>query len=211
MYLSRVEIDFNNRVNMRELNHVGAYHNWGEQAFPEEVDRKIRSRKLWRIDCLAGKKYLLLVSEREPSRELLESRGVKGSFASKEYDTFLSTIHTGDQFRFRIVLNPVHAVLEDERKRGKVYPLYAEKDQLQFLLDRGPKHGFTVPEDQVMIVERGQERLLKKGNHSTNLVKAVYEGRLKVLDSSRFVDLLINGMGREKAYGFGMMTVIKVK
>ena len=211
MYLSRVEIDFNNRVNMRELNHVGAYHNWVEQAFPEEVDRKIRSRKLWRIDCLAGKRYLLLVSEREPSREVLESRGVKGSFASKEYDTFLSTIHTGDQFRFRIVLNPVHAVLEDERKRGKVYPLYAEKDQLQFLLDRGPKHGFTVSEDQVMIVERGQERLLKKGNHSTNLVKAVYEGRLKVLDSSRFVDLLIHGMGREKAYGFGMMTVIKVK
>lgn len=211
MYLSRVEIDFNNRVNMRELNHVGAYHNWVEQAFPEEVDRKIRSRKLWRIDCLAGKRYLLLVSEREPSRELLESRGVKGSFASKEYDTFLSTIHTGDQFRFRIVLNPVHAVLEDERKRGKVYPLYAEKDQLQFLLDRGPKHGFTVSEDQVMIVERGQERLLKKGNHSTNLVKAVYEGRLKVLDSSQFVDLLIHGMGREKAYGFGMMTVIKVK
>lgn len=196
---------------MRELNHVGAYHNWVEQAFPEEVDRKIRSRKLWRIDCLAGKRYLLLVSEREPSRELLESRGVKGSFASKEYDTFLSTIHTGDQFRFRIVLNPVHAVLEDERKRGKVYPLYAEKDQLQFLLDRGPKHGFTVSEDQVMIVERGQERLLKKGNHSTNLVKAVYEGRLKVLDSSQFVDLLIHGMGREKAYGFGMMTVIKVK
>nr|WP_314931348.1 type I-E CRISPR-associated protein Cas6/Cse3/CasE [Shuttleworthia satelles] len=211
MYLSRVEIDFNSRVNMRELNHVGAYHNWVEQAFPEEVDRKIRSRKLWRIDCLAGKRYLLLVSEREPSRELLESRGVKGSFASKEYDTFLSTIHTGDQFRFRIVLNPVHAVLEDERKRGKVYPLYAEKDQLQFLLDRGPKHGFTVPEDQVTIVERGQERLLKKGNHSTNLVKAVYEGRLKVLDSSRFVDLLIHGMGREKAYGFGLMTVIKVK
>lgn len=211
MYLSRVEIDFNNRVNMRELNHVGAYHNWVEQAFPEEVDRKIRSRKLWRIDCLAGKRYLLLVSEREPSREVLESRGVKGSFASKEYDTFLSTIHTGDQFRFRIVLNPVHAVLEDERKRGKVYPLYAEKDQLQFLLDRGPKHGFTVSEDQVMIVERGQERLLKKGNHSTNLVKAVYEGRLKVLDSSQFVDLLIHGMGREKAYGFGMMTVIKVK
>lgn len=211
MYLSRVEIDFNNRVNMRELNHVGAYHNWVEQAFPEEVDRKIRSRKLWRIDCLAGKRYLLLVSEREPSRELLESHGVKGSFASKEYDTFLSTIHTGDQFRFRIVLNPVHAVLEDERKRGKVYPLYAEKDQLEFLLDRGPKHGFTVSEDQVMIVERGQERLLKKGNHSTNLVKAVYEGRLKVLDSSQFVDLLIHGMGREKAYGFGMMTVIKVK
>lgn len=211
MYLSRVEIDFNNRVNMRELNHVGAYHNWVEQGFPEELNQKVRSRKLWRIDCLEGKKYLLLVSERKPSRELLESRGVKGSFASKEYDTFLSTIHTGDQFHFRIALNPVHSVLEDGRKRGKVYPLYAEKDQLQFLLDRGPKHGFIIPEGEVMVVERGQERLLKKGKHSTDFIKTVYEGRLKVLDSSRFVDLLIHGMGREKAYGFGMMTVIKVK
>ncbi|MCD8151442.1 MAG: type I-E CRISPR-associated protein Cas6/Cse3/CasE [Clostridiales bacterium] len=42
-----------------------------------------------------------------------------------------------------------------------------------------------------------------------DLVKAVYEGTLTVESPELFVNLLCHGMGREKAYGFGMMTVIR--
>ncbi len=209
MYLSRVEIDSANRRYMQSLNHLGAYHNWVEQAFPDEVKSGKRSRKLWRIDHLAGKKYLLLVSETEPDCEQMEAYGVKGSFVCKDYDPLLSSVRQGDRYRFRLTLNPVRSVMEDGAKRGKVYPIYAEADQRKFFLDRASKHGFQVEEDQFLIVERGEETLRKKEKEGTDLVKAVYEGRLTVEEPVRFVDLLCHGMGREKAYGFGMMTVIR--
>ena len=66
MYISRVEIDSENRRKIKDLTHLGAFHNWVEQSFPDEFDKEIRSRKLWRIDTLNNKNYLLVVSENEP-------------------------------------------------------------------------------------------------------------------------------------------------
>ena len=65
MYLSRVEIDFENRKKTADLNHLGAYHNWVERLFPEEISKGERGRKLWRVDKLGGKHYLLVVRDRK--------------------------------------------------------------------------------------------------------------------------------------------------
>lgn len=46
MYLSRVEIDRDNRYKTRDLTHLGAYHNWVEQSFPEEIENNQRGRHL---------------------------------------------------------------------------------------------------------------------------------------------------------------------
>ena len=54
MYISRVEIDSENRRKIKDLTHLGAFHNWVEQSFPDEFDKEIRSRKLWRIDTFTS-------------------------------------------------------------------------------------------------------------------------------------------------------------
>ena len=54
MYLSRVEIDIGNRRKIRDLTHLGAYHNWVEACFSYSEDEMHRERKLWRIDILGG-------------------------------------------------------------------------------------------------------------------------------------------------------------
>ena len=41
------------------------------------------------------------------------------------------------------------------------------------------------------------------------LNQVTYEGKLKIIDIDKFKKILTQGMGREKAYGFGMMTVIE--
>ncbi len=209
MYLSRVEIDTTNRLALRGLNHLGAYHNWVEQSFPDEFSEKIRTRKLWRIDQMQGKKYLLVVSETVPNCDRMEEYAVKGSFICKNYEPFLQSIKQGDRFLFRIALNPVRSVVEENGRRGKVCPLYSEEDQRKFFMDRALSHGFRVEEDQFLIKEKGGERLLKNGMKRVNLNKAVFEGWLVVEDADLFVELLRYGMGREKAYGFGMMTVMR--
>lgn len=78
MYLSRVEIDTKNRKKMRDLTHVGVYHAWVEDSFPNQTFNSdgVFPRKLWRIDNINQKKYLLLVSEEKPELEKLEKYGV---------------------------------------------------------------------------------------------------------------------------------------
>ena len=66
MYISRVEIDRTNRQKIRCLTHIGAYHAWVEESFPEEMEQSIRTRKLWRIDRIQDKDYLIIVSENKP-------------------------------------------------------------------------------------------------------------------------------------------------
>lgn len=211
MYLSRVEIDVNNRVKIKDLSHIGAFHNWVESSFPEEFDIGVRTRKLWRIDRLNNKEYLLIVSETKPSLEHLELYGVEGTAKVKDYDHFLDQIEEGKSYRFRVTLNPVVAQMSGERgKRGKVSPVY-NYEQIKFLNDRSKKNGFNLNENEFYIINRGHVSLKRAGHREVNLNKAIYEGRLTVVDKNTFIRILTKGLGKKKAYGFGMMTVIPEK
>jgi len=210
MYLSRVAIDTQDRKKVRDLTHLGAYHNWIERSFPEEFEKNVRSRKLWRIDTLQGIKYLLLVSDKKPDRELLEKYGVPGSAETKSYDRFLSSIEEGRLYRFRVTLNPVRSLSLGCEKRGRVVPEITAKQQLQFLETRAEKLGFELVPGEYRIVERGWEPFRKEGQKMIRLSKVTYEGILKVKNKEVFYKTLTEGTGKKKAYGFGLMTVIPV-
>lgn len=211
MYISQVEIDLNNRRKTRDLTHLGAYHNWVEMSFPDEIEKEKRSRKLWRIDKINGKNFLLVVSESKLDLEILEKYGVANSARTKDYETFLESLKEGQILRFRATLNPIVSKKEEERKRGKIYPCYNTEDQMKFLLDRSEKNGFELEENGFQIVEKSHPILRRKGTRHIKLNKVVYEGKLKIIDKEKFLKILTHGMGREKAYGFGMITVIPVK
>ena len=208
MYISRVEIDVNNRAKIKDLSHVGAIHNWVERAFPKEILQHNRTRKLWRIDNLGGKEYLLIVSPAAPDISVLEIYGVKGSGSTKEYSKFLDGIGVGLRAKFRVTLNPVIAVSEGEGKRGKIKPHVTVEHQKKFLLDRAEKNGFHLAENEFDIVERTYVTLKKEGERPLGLSKVTYEGVLTVTDPDRFKLTLTEGFGKKKAYGFGLMTII---
>ena len=187
MYISRVEIDRTNRRKIRCLTHIGAYHAWVEESFPEEMEQSIRTRKLWRIDRIQDKDYLIIVSENKQ---------------------FLDNIYTGSRMKFRVVLNPVISLVSpDNLKRGIVKPHVTSEYQMNYLIDRSDKNGFSLIKEDFSIVERGYEAF-KKAVKPIRLIKVVYEGILTVSDADLFKKLLTEGMGKKKAYGFGLMTVI---
>lgn len=208
MYLSRVEIDSGNRKKIRDLSHLGAYHGWVENSFPEEIQKKNRSRKLWRIDPLKGKQYLLLVSENKPDLILLEKYGVSGSAQTKSYDRFLNSIKKDGLYRFRVTLNPVVSLSQGIGKRGRVVPEITAKQQLHYLESRADRLGFELIPNEYHIVERGWMPFRKQGQKMIRLSKATYEGKLRVIDPDTFRCTLTSGIGKKKAYGFGLMTVI---
>ena len=53
--------------------------------------------------------------------------------------------------------------------------------------------------------------LWRKGKEHIRLSRVAYEGLLTIQDADLFRTLLTEGMGKKKAYGFGMMTVIPLE
>lgn len=207
MYISRVEMDRYNRPKMKQLNHLGAFHSWVEESFPEEIEKKTRSRKLWRIDSLNGKEYLLIISESKPSLEKMERFGIEGTAQTKDYTPFLERLEEGQELRFRLKANPTKA-LSQEGKRGRVVPLSKDEDLMEYLMERAEKNGFSLQLEDFLIVEKGYEKFSKAGQRKIKLRKAVYEGKLTITNIEDFRNTLIHGLGKKKAYGFGLMTVI---
>ncbi|MGP1618166.1 type I-E CRISPR-associated protein Cas6/Cse3/CasE [Peptostreptococcus stomatis] len=208
MYISRVEIDVKNRKKIKNLSHVAAYHSWVEDSFPKEKKLENRTRKLWRVDTLNNKTYLILVSQEKPNFSCLEKYGVEGTAESKQYDTFLNSIKNGDRYRFRITLNPVISLSQGSGNKSLIKPHVTIEYQRKYLIDRSIKNGFELDENEFSIVERGYENFYKSGQKKVRLVKATYEGILTVKSADLLKDVLIKGMGKKRAYGFGLMTVI---
>ena len=216
MYLSRVKIDANNRRKLKELNHLGAYHAWVEDSFPEEREKpkNERTRKLWRVDELRGEYYLIVLSENKPDFEKLEKYGVKNTAESKSYERLLDSIKPGMRARFKIELNTVYSTTKnvEKGKRGRVIPVPHEKLG-EFFFDRTEKNGFSVNKNELAITNIGKKlfRRKKEGGEKekrVNLVSATFEGILTVTDEERFRETLVMGIGRKKAYGFGLLTII---
>ena len=210
MYLSRVAIDIKNRRKIRDLTSLGAYHNWVESSFPWEFEDNVRSRKLWRIDTIQNQKYLLLVSNEKPDSEILEKYGVPGSAQTKSYDKFLDSIEEERLYRFRVTLNPVKALSQGAGNRGRVVPEITAEQQMQFLSSRAEKLGFKLVLNVYQITERTWEPFYKQGQRTIRLSKVTYEGMLRVTNKDVFICTLTEGIGKKKAYGFGLMTVIPV-
>lgn len=211
MYLSRVEIESSNPQKMKDLTHVGAYHNWVEQCFPEEIEDNVRSRKLWRIDSLNGRNYLIIVSATRPQLRVMENYGVSETAVCKPYENYLNALQTGTRMRFRVSLNPVVSIANEGSERGKVRSLVGVQNQMKFLMDRSEKNGFKLNEDEFYVAGQSYETLQKTGLKTEKFLKVEYEGVLTITDIEVFRQTLINGFGKKKAYGCGLLTVLPVK
>jgi len=210
MYLSRVKIDIHNRRKIKELDDLGAYHRWVESSFPDEVQAGYRTRKLWRVDQIGDDSYLLVLSNEKPDLERLEKYGVRGSAETKDYTMLLNRLREGDKLRFRVVLNPVVALSSGKQlgKRGRVIPLVTADQQLQYLKERAQKHGFSVKDDEVTITGRDFAVLRRKNQRPLKICQVAYGGLLTIEDLELFKLALTTGVGKKKAFGCGLLTVI---
>lgn len=210
MYLTRMELDMRKRSAMTALNSPQKLHGAIESAFDSEE----RKRKLWRIDKLGEKTYLLLLSEDKPDLSAaVEQFGVsENGFETRDYSPLLERIQDGSVWHFKLTANPTISSSEKCKtgERGNVKAHISDQYQVKWLLDRAEKHGFALSKDDFSVTgvkwyifRKGAER------NRVSILSVTYEGTLKVTDKKAFCDTLINGIGREKAYGLGMLTVVR--
>lgn len=208
MYLSRVPLDLSKRKTQIALVSPNKFHGAVEEAFSDN-----KERKLWRIDTLRKQAYLLLLSVSRPNLSgIMEQFGCYGACAeSKEYDGLLERIEEGSIWHFRLVANPVHSI-RMERGRGKVVAHISEKYQLEWLNSQAEKKGFHLLPDTISVRESNWKIFTKgNSNQKVRLLAVAFEGMLQVKNVDVFKDTLLNGVGRGKAYGMGLLTIARME
>ena len=191
MYITQIELDTRNHQIFKKLRSLDDYHAYIESAFPAEQLLGMRKRHLWRLDG----QTILLTSEDEPDKEAL---GKYGKVAIKDYSKFVENISSTRPYRFKLVANPLQMGIKDRR-----IPCHGNQERLEWLTKQGARYGFTVI--QAKITGYKENRIRKY--HFT--VKSVtFEGILQVADIEKFKQALAQGIGRGKAYGCGLMTVM---
>ena len=193
---------------MRAIAAPNVFHGAIESADEE------RTRKLWRPDTLAGERYLLILSEnRFDLSGVARQFGYDSSYESKSYDTLLDRITDGSRWQFRLTANPTIQKYDTKRGRGKVIAHITPEHQGEWLKKQAEKQGFAL-KDGEWLVTGSRWYIFRKKRYKKDRVRMLavtYEGVLTVTDAQAFKNALVKGIGREKAYGMGLLTVAKVR
>lgn len=177
--------------------------------FGDSPDRK--RDFLWREE---GQGRFTLLSARPPQ----DSHNLFDPFAPKPFEPALApgdhlrfvlranaTVrHRGDPRRRDVVMNAIHALPSGERASAR---RTAEQEASRRWLDaQGAAHGFTVTAMACL----GYETLsIPRSPKNVRLGIVDLEGHLTVEDPARFTAKLIEGFGRARAFGAGLMLVAR--
>ena len=204
MYLSRIALDVTDRNTMKALGSPSIFHGAVSASFTGE-----RPEVLWRIDNLNDQLFMLILSHDRPDlTNFCRQFSNGGSWETKDYDQLLERLKCGDVLRFRITANPTKSICDKSGKRGKVAAHITTEHQKNWLIQKSTQNGFSVNENSFDVIYSKWYRFYKQGNNYVTLLSVSYEGVLEITDTERFRAALTKGIGRGKAYGMGLMTVM---
>lgn len=138
------------------------FHGAVESAFSGE-----RRRRLWRLDRLGEKLYLLLLSEEMPDLSgVVEQFGTGAAPESRNYDPLLARITPGSRWQFRLAANPTKSCKDAQKPaaRGTVAAHCTTQYQKQWLLDRAGKARLC-PDGGFLYRDPGAVAPLCQGRH----------------------------------------------
>ncbi len=210
MYLSRVKLDVTRTRTMQALVNPGILHGAIERA----EGLSSRTRKLWRLDDLRGKKYLLVLSEKAIDfSDVAAQFGYDDAYEAKCYDGLLARVTNGSQWQFRLKANPTIQKYDCQKGRGKVLAHITSAHQETWLKTRAAQNGFCLSDGEFLAMNSRWYKFQKNRtvHSSVRLLAVTYEGVLTVTDAAAFRNALIHGIGREKAYGMGLLTITGIR
>lgn len=237
-FLSRLELNARKRGARKLLMSPQAMHAAVESSLPVSA-RKPGERFLWRVDQHGPRNDLYVLSPGRPDfTHIVEQAGWhiqdRDDWVTRPYDPLLSRLDAGQVWAFRLAANPTHIGRTAEGAKKRLAHVTVGQ-QIAWLLSRSSQCGFTIAEEgrpnpgpdedgsapegssnapnrpAVEVVARSDLRFSRTGSaRPISLRRAVYEGVLEVTDPDVLAAALINGIGRAKAYGCGLMTLAPV-
>jgi len=227
MFLSKVTLNMRHRMTYRLASDLYAQHRFVMSAFPDlrVTDRENEGAQdqqgvLYRLetDRQAECMFFLVQSRVEAdwnrTREL--HRDVLCSDQSKEDRRLFAT---GERYRFRLRASPtvcrVNRDAEGIRKASKRLGLYREQEQRDWLARIGERGGFEIRPEAVLITPQGKREGYKPtpgGRRPHDLVTCFmvdFDSTLFITDASLFSTAVHEGVGRGKAWGCGLLSLMR--
>ena len=188
MFITKFSMNSQNHTIIKNFDNIANYHDFIESAFPAEQMAGIRRRHLWRIN----RGNILLISENKP--DLYELSKYATGIQVKNYQQLLDKLRNNQIYWFELTVNPY--------KQLKKQKLLSDKGLIKWLQARETRYGFKLGQAQIKF----QNDLFVKSHHY-HIHQVCMIGKLQILDVKKFKKLLTQGIGRNKAFGMGLMTV----
>lgn len=224
MYLSRMT--FNPMADYHQLANVISQDGYREhQALWQLFDNDPEASRdfLYRRVNERGRIKYYILSQRMP----VDPTGMWMIDPPKHYEPKISE---GQCLYFTLRVNPVvtvsspdgkkkrHDVVMHEKKRigFKTLPQserpalqeIVQTSCLQWLFKRAESNGFAISPEQILVDGyQRHESLAKRQKHPVKYSTVDFQGTLTVTDPELFKKILMNGMGKSKAFGCGLLLI----
>ncbi len=117
-------------------------------------------------------------------------------------------IHSGflahNRYAFEVTLNPG----KRDNQTGKIVPIRGREAIEQWFLVRAPESwGFSVNPGNLQ-TEKISVQVFEKARKNITHGSATFKGELTVIDRARFIQSFTQGIGRGRAFGFGLLQIV---
>lgn len=141
---------------------------------------------------------ILLLSDRKPHQT--------PQFGKVETRPVFSSFLDCDRYMFEVIVNPSRR----QNSSGKIIPVIGHEDIRKWFLDRAiHSWGISVSQKSLEVVSTGVQVFEKNGQSITH-GSATLKGEFHVVDRERFIRSFKNGIGRGRAFGFGLLQIVPV-
>ncbi len=223
MKLYKLPLNKFNRAVWKDISNPYSMHQSLTNSLIGYNNKSDKRQYLYRLEEDRNGNYsILLMSHLEfDLSKRFEEGWLSEKIEPKEYNP---NFKDGDICRFRLTANVTKKVKNPDTGKPVVIPciLNTTNDNLadgektskeeihaQWLKRKGVQHGFIFNPDALQ--SSGFKQNMKKGAFdNVNLYGVRFDGYLKVTDSEIFNQALINGIGRSKSMGFGLLSAVKV-
>ncbi len=206
--MTQIELDISKRKTKETFTNPNLIHGMVEGSFDA------KERILWRVDQRSNKYYLILISNSEGDfSRLIQEIGFEddeNSIQHKDYEQFLANLTNEQVWRFKLKANTIKSLSHGKGSRSKIVPLLKPEDQLEWLYNREGKFGVNFDKNATIVTSTYWEKFMKQNKHRITYKIAVFEGILTITNIEKFRQVMKEGIGRQKAYGCGLLTLVRV-
>ena len=198
MFISKITLNPERTATRKLISEPRSIHGMIQKSFHEDAERI-----LWSLDTSQRDPVIYVLSPDEPSTEHIVERygrvNDRKGIITKNYDVLLDALEIGKVFRMKAVLNPTITVAK------KRVPIVGYENLCHWLENRSEINGFKI----VSSIDISNEKVMdiRKKDTRITLNTATFEANIEITDENLFRNVLINGLGRGKAYGLGFVTV----
>ena len=141
-------------------------------------------------------RQILLLADRLPN--------LSPQYGTVDYRPIPPEFLQHQRYAFEVVVNPTRR----EGQSGKLVAVRGREAIAEWFAERAvPSWGFRVERERLQ-VDRMTVQCFTKGGHTVTHGSAALKGELHVLDRGRFKVSFRRGIGRGRAFGFGLLQIV---